>query len=102
MARGQFQIDAAQLQVRVLVFDPQVGKRNLAVHDNSPYLSASVGDFVRVISSLAELRPFSVQMALEFVVEDDAKWAAASAFDAGRFGMKEPIEFRVVFGFARL
>ncbi len=102
MTRGEFEIDTPQLEVSGLILDAHIRQWDLPVHNDESMPLCEAFHFLRIFSSVTKLRAVPIQIAFQFVVENDAKGLAASLLNALGFRVKEPVEFRIMLGFPRL
>ena len=101
VSRGQFEVDLFKLQIRRLVLDAHIRQRNLSVHHNESMSLGKAFDLLRIFLLFSQLRAVAIQIAFQFVIEQNAKGFAVGAFDTGGLCVKEAVEFGVVLGFAR-
>src|SRR5262245_4119113 len=85
MPRYRLKIHPSHRAVRSLVLNPQVGQWHLSINNSETEIGCrGISDLVRFLfrATLSSCRP-TIQLALQFVIENHSTDAASSAFNCG-------------------
>jgi hypothetical protein len=102
ITRGDFEVKATDFSALVLVLDAKVGDRNLAVHNFEVVFVCDPDALVGEVFVGIDPSELTVQLLLEFVVEDNATNLTARAVNFIGYLVVEPVEVCIVTGFLGL